>query len=166
MKHGRKQKLPWYVQPESPAVATFLCRACGATLTKSLQRLHDQTALTNEESMPLVPQDAYWLVAEGHLPTSFDGEPVDFTGCYAVHPHALVGVGNHPDRERWMGCCGPSGTGGPNRICGCGRPIGTERSDCMWPIAVYLEPKAVRPGYPEAEQSGQPEPPITRILKS
>ena len=151
MKHGRKRKTLWYMPPESPAMATFSCRACGATITKLLHQLNHLAELANKESKPLVPEDAYWIVAEGHLPTTFDGKPVDFTSCYAVHPDALVGVGKHPDRERWIGCCGPSGTGGLNRICICGRPVGTERSDCMWPVAIYLYPIAVRPNVPDAE---------------
>jgi hypothetical protein len=150
VKRGRKQRAP-YVPPPPPAVATFVCRSCGAALTGPLRRLDDDTALATKELAPLVPASAYWPVAVGHLPTSHQSVPVDFTGCYAVRPDALIGVGNHPDRGRWIGCCGPSGTGGPNRICGCGHAIGMERSDCMWPVAVYLDPKAVYP----VEQEGE-----------
>jgi hypothetical protein len=139
-------------------VATFVCRSCGAALTGPLRRLDDDAALASTELVPLVPTSTYWPVAAGHLPTSHQGVPVDFTGWYAVRPDALVGVGNHPDRGRWIGCCGPSGTDGPNRICGCGRAVGTERSDCMWPVAVYLDPKAVRPVEQEAEPGAAPDP--------
>jgi hypothetical protein len=145
MKHGRKLKSSWYVPPEALDETTFACRACGATLTKNLRRQRFLDTHAHDYTGPLVPDDAYWIVAQGHLPTRFDGRQIDFMGCYAVHPEALVGVGKHPDPERWIGCCGPSGTGGPNRVCTCGRAIGTERSDCMWPIAIYLDPKNVRP---------------------
>lgn len=136
MKHDRKLKSSWYLPPEAPDATTFVCRACGATLTKTLRRQTSLDTHAQDYTGPLVPDDTYWIVAQGHLPTRFDGRQIDFTGCYAVHPEALFGVGKHTDRERWIGCCGPSGTGGPNRVCPCGRAIGTERSDCMWPIAI------------------------------
>lgn len=130
------------------AVTEFVCQACGATLTTPLRRLEDSAALGTRSLVPLVPEGTYWRVTPGHLPSSNQGVPVDFTGCYAVRPDALVAVGEHSGAERWMGCCGPSGSGGPNRICRCGRAVGTERSDCMWPIAVYLDPQAVCPSTP------------------
>jgi hypothetical protein len=155
MKHGRKRKTQWYIPPESPALATFSCRACGVKITKLLRRLKHVADLASKELKPLVPEDAYWIVTDVHLPTRFDGKPVDFAGCYAVHPDSLAGVGKHPDPERWIGCCGPSGTGGLNRICICGRPVGTERSDCLCPVAIYLDPTAVRPA--ETEKTMRPQ---------
>ena len=151
MKRHRKPRAPWYVPPPPPVVATFACRACGAAITGPLRRLDDPGVLVHKELEPLVPAGAYWPVTAGHLPSyhvplgASESVAVDFTGCYAVRPDALVGVGNHPDGRRWIGCCGPSGTDGPNRVCGCGRTVGTERSGCMWPVAVYLDPAAVRP---------------------
>ena len=138
--------------PAGPASVTgFVCRSCGITLTGPLRRLDDSAALATRNLAPLVPQGTYWRVTPGHLPTWNEGVPVDFTGCYAIRPDALNAVGEHSSAERWMGCCGPSGGGGPNRICSCGSPIGTERSDCMWPIAVYLDPQLVCPSTPAAE---------------
>ena len=156
MKRVRNQRSPWHVPPTPPDVATFRCRTCGAALTGPLRRLDDLAALSGQELAPLVPAGTYWLVVADDLPTSHHGIPVDFTGCYAVRPEDLVGVGNHPDRGRWLGCCGPSGTGGPNRVCGCGLPVGTERSDCMWPVAVYLESQVVLPGVTDAEPLDTP----------
>lgn len=137
----------------------FHCRSCEAALSGVLLRLDDPAALTYSELVHLVPVGRYWPVAENHLPTSFAGVPVDFTGWYAVRPDALIGVGNHPDRARWVGCCGPSGTGGPNRVCRCGRAVGTERSDCMWPIVVYLDPQAIRLVEPTVEAGAALNPP-------
>jgi hypothetical protein len=34
-------------------------------------------------------------------------------------------------------------TRGRNRLCGCGYEVGTERSDCIWPQAVFLDPLQV-----------------------
>lgn len=90
-----------------------------------------------------MPASHYWQVAEAE----------NFAGQFAVPLDELTGVGYHTDRGRLMGCCGPSGTGGPNRLCVCGREVGTERSDCIWPHAVYLDPARVLAAPPEDESA-------------
>jgi hypothetical protein len=134
--------------PQAPPSARFVCRACGVVLTTLVHRVEDAAALGSGKLEPLVPEGTYWRVSPGHLPTSMEGVAVDFTGCYAIRSDVLVGVGEHPDPARWSGCCGPSGARGPNRTCRCGRAVATERSDCMWPAAVYLDPRAVYPAEP------------------
>lgn len=129
----------------SGSATEFVCRSCGVTLTGPLRPLNDSAALETRSLAPLVPEGTYWRVTPGHLPSWHQDLPVDFTGCYAIRPDALIAVGEHSSAERWMGCCGPSGSGGPNRVCRCGCAVGTERSDCMWPIAVYLDPQVVCP---------------------
>jgi hypothetical protein len=125
-------------------------------LTAPLRRLDDVAALCEKELAPLVPEGHYWPVAAGHprAEYAFQNAPVlvtDFTGHFALRPDALLGVGRHPDPARWAGCCGPSGLGGPNRICTCGRELGTERADCLYAVAVYLDPQAVRAVEADAE---------------
>jgi hypothetical protein len=73
MKHGRKLKSSWYVPPEAPDETTFACRACGATLTKNLRRQRFLDTHAHDYTGPLVPDEAYWIVTQGHLPTRFDG---------------------------------------------------------------------------------------------
>lgn len=75
----------------------------------------------------------------------------DFAGAFAIALVDLVGVGYHPDARRLIGCCGPNGAGGRNRVCGCGCEVGTERSDCIWPQAVYLDPSHVMATVPHAD---------------
>ena len=130
MRHDRKS---WQAPPLQPAVAVFQCRPCHAALTRPLALLTKTTVLGRKAETSLVPDGHYWLVAAGE----------DFAGQYAVPLADLVGVGYHRDNQRLIGCCGPSGTNGPNRTCGCGYAIGTERSDCIWPHAVYLDPSRV-----------------------
>lgn len=149
MKRIRRQHKTWYVPPPPPTVAVFTCRGCGTSLTNPLGRLDDATAISEKPLSPLVQAGHYWLVTSEHPPAafSFQGKDVlvtDFTGHFAVCQDALVNVGCHPDQARWSGCCGPSGLGGPNRVCQCGREVGTERADCLYSVAVYLDPAAVR----------------------
>jgi hypothetical protein len=133
MKRLRRNRTPWYQPAPLPPVAVFRCRRCLASLTQPLQVLTDPAKLSQKECTSLVPSGHYWLVTEDH----------DFAGQLAVPLDALVSVGYHADRARLLGCCGPSGTGGLNRVCGCGREVGTERSDCIWPHAAYLDPARV-----------------------
>lgn len=156
MKHVRRHREPWYVPPPPPVVAAFACRVCGAALTPPLLRLDDATALCEKALAPLVPDGHYWPVAAGHPKAEYGFQNklvlvTDFTGHFAVRPDAVAGVGRHPDRARWAGCCGPNGLGGPNRVCACGRTVGTERADCLYAVAVYLDPSAVRAVTPDAE---------------
>jgi hypothetical protein len=122
-------------------LAVFRCRRCRAALTPPLALLADAAALSQREGTSLVPPGRYWPVPAGQ----------DFAGSFAVALADLVGVGYHPDTQRLIGCCGPSGAGGRNRVCECGYEIGTERSDCIWPQAVYLDPSQVLAMDPDAE---------------
>jgi hypothetical protein len=162
VKRVRRKREPWYAPPPPPAVAVFVCRGCGAVLTTPLRRLDDAAALCEKELAPLVPEGHYWPVAAGHPKAEYGFQNAvvlvtDFTGHFAVRTDALVGIGGHTDRARWVGCCGPSGLGGPNRVCACGRSVGTERADCQYAVAVYLDPAAVRAVEPEAEPDGAPD---------
>ncbi len=55
----------------------------------------------------------------------------------------LVDLGYHSGHNRLLGCCGPSGNYGRNRICGCGSEVGTEQSDCTMSEAVDLDTRQV-----------------------
>ena len=138
---GFRDRTPWYQPPPPPAVAVFQCRRRHVALTRPLALLADAAALSQKMGTSHIPEGHYWLVAAGQ----------DFAGQFAVPLADLVGVGYHADRRRLIGCCGPSGIDGPNRVCGCGREVGTERSDCIWPQAVYLDPSLVRAVASDAE---------------
>jgi hypothetical protein len=128
MKKSRRNRPDWYQPPPPPAVAVFRCRACSLLLTTPLTLLTDLTQLSIKDKTSFVPEGHYWLVSAEQ----------DFAGQIAVPLASIVEPHYHSERERLSGCCGPSGTGGMNRVCACGQEIGTERSDCIWPYAVYL----------------------------
>jgi hypothetical protein len=109
-------------------------------LTKPLHLLTDKNRLQHKEKQSLVPAGHYWPVSDQE----------EFEGRIAVPIDELIEVRYHSDFGRLQGCCGPSGTFGPNRVCRCGREIGTERSDCIWPHAVYLDPNNVEGVAPES----------------
>jgi hypothetical protein len=144
------------------------CRGCGTALTAPLRRLDDAAALCEKILAPLVPEGHYWPVAAGHPKAEYYFQSAhvlvsDFTGHFAIRPDALIGVGRHPDPGRWVGCCGPSGLGGPNRVCTCGREVGTERADCLFAVAVYLDHAAVRAVEPETEPPLHPTGPASKL---
>jgi hypothetical protein len=150
VKRVRRNTQPWY-DHLPPEVAVFQCRRCLAPLTLPLRRLDDPSLLDVRVQKPFVPEGFFWLVTGENLPENHREMPIDFPGCFAVRLEDVVGLGYHADQSRLSGCCGPSGTGGPNRLCSCGQEVGTERSDCIFPFAVYLDPQAVRAATPNSE---------------
>ena len=140
MKRVGRDRHRWQPPPALLPSAVFQCRRCRANLTSPLALMADATILGRQAGSSLVPAGSYWLVDAGQ----------DFAGQFAVALADLVGVGYHHDSRRLIGCCGPSGSDGPNRICGCGHEVGTERSDCIWPTAVYLGPTRVVAVAPDA----------------
>jgi hypothetical protein len=141
MKRVRRDRERW--KPPTPLlpIAVFECRRCHAALTGPLGMLADAKPLSQKKGTSMVPPGHYWPVPEG-------GE---FAGQFAVSLTDQVGIGYHADTRRLMGCCGPNGLQGRNRVCGCGYEVGTERSDCIWPYAVYLDPSRVLSVAPDAE---------------
>ncbi len=133
MQHGRRHDR-WNRPISELPLAVFVCRQCRAALTPPLARIADAADLSQKEKTSLVPPGAYWPVPAGQ----------DFAGAFAVALSDVTNMGYHGDPRRLVGCCGPSGSGGRNRICRCGYEAGTERSDCIWPHAVYLDPSQVR----------------------
>jgi hypothetical protein len=91
--------------------------------------LTDPAQLSTVEKTSFVPEGHYWPVTAEQ----------DFAEQIAIPLSSIIVPRYHLDRARFSGCCGPSGTGGMNRICLCSHEIGTERSDCIWPHAVYLD---------------------------
>lgn len=133
MKKIRRDREQW--KPSDPIlpVAIFYCRRCQSILTNPLKLLLDEKAINQKVEQPLVPSGHYWLVPGGS----------DFADQLAIAIADLINGSHHPDERRLIGCCGPCGAHGMNRICSCGYEIGTERSDCIWPHAIYLEPSRV-----------------------
>lgn len=142
MKQFRRFRSSGYQPLPPPSLAVFRCRRCLRPVTKPLQLLTDINKLNRKEKQSLVPPGRYWPVETEQ----------EFEGLIAVSTDDITDVvGLHSDFRRLQGCCGPNGTFGANRVCLCGREIGTERSDCIWPYAVYLDPTKVVGVAPEAE---------------
>jgi hypothetical protein len=129
----RDTQAPWYEPLPSPPVAKFQCRKCHAFLTDYLTLLNDAQLLSQENHTSAVPVRSYWLHRHDE----------DFPRHYVVSLQDAIEIKQHEDTRRWIGCCGPSGNAGRNRVCNCGREVGTERSDCMWSEGVYLDPERV-----------------------
>ena len=136
----RRHRKRWSPPEPLVSVAVFHCRLCRAILTRPLDLLADTGALSHDENTSLVPGGYYWPVVAGK----------DFAGQFAIAIEDMLGVHYHPEDRRLAGCCGPSGAFGPNRVCPAGHEVGTERSDCIWPHAVYLDPTLVMGVSPDA----------------
>ncbi|MFJ2189949.1 hypothetical protein ACIOJE_18750 [Kitasatospora sp. NPDC087861] len=60
-----------------------------------------------------------------------------------LHPDDAVALHDSPEREPWIGCCGPSGMYGPNQLCACGNPVGTLVADCLMQNELHLDPRRI-----------------------
>lgn len=109
------------------------CRACAATLTPPLKRYAGPHG--DEDGEDYVPRGTLGLT---------DGESLGMgIGHFATHLEDAKHLGYVRDGRRLSGCCGPSGTDGPNRICACGAEVATEKADCWMPHAVVFDPEKV-----------------------
>ena len=142
MKKHRFKYKTWHQPVAHPQMATFHCRRCKKALTPPLTLVTNTELLCPKEGCSLVPNGLYWPVGTGQ----------DFEGQFAVSLTDVSCTGYHLDLRRLLGCCGPSGTSGRNRVCNCGGEVGTERSDCIWPHAVYLDPSQILAVVPEGTQ--------------
>nr|BFD87027.1 hypothetical protein StreXyl84_64280 [Streptomyces sp. Xyl84] len=59
---------------------------------------------------------------------------------FVVHPDdALPHLEPFTFGDNWLGCCGPTGSHGPNLACLCGSPLATWAADCMGPNELHLD---------------------------
>ncbi|MFB7507033.1 hypothetical protein [Streptomyces broussonetiae] len=65
-------------------------------------------------------------------------------GTRVLHPLDVVGLGLHPDVMRSVGCCGPDGEHGVNRLCPCGAEVVIAAADCTSEYATRFVPDVVR----------------------
>ncbi|MEY9994541.1 hypothetical protein ABIE67_006573 [Streptomyces sp. V4I8] len=65
-------------------------------------------------------------------------------GTYVLHPLDALGLAPHSDVTRLIGCCGPDGTRGVNRVCACGAEVAIVAADCCSGYETRLVPGAVR----------------------
>ena len=108
----------------------FACPVCGQALTRPLAPLPPDQSICYEDGQPAVPP--------GYFAVSSDEYWTGSEGCPVVNLADLAGTAYHPDTRRRSGCCGPSGTEGPNLVCGRGHEVGAERSDCWMSHAAVL----------------------------
>jgi hypothetical protein len=126
----------------------LFCTGCGAQLTSALTiRSGKDPKVAKPEwgdRQPLTPPGEAFKSYEP-MDRSYSDEPapLEFVPQYWVNP-ADVGdkVRMTKRRERLGGCCGESGTKGPNQNCGCGAQVGTLRADCWTPHVFIPNPDA------------------------
>ncbi|MGK4579578.1 hypothetical protein [Kitasatospora sp. HPMI-4] len=143
-------------------MTVFLCRACGRPLTgplRSLDELPEQRYADEDEGdQPGVtmargtyavdpePFGAPYVVPSAPAPDApanirVPGGPC---GTFVLHPEDTTGLLPHPDPRRHVGCCGPDGMSGGNRVCPCGAEVATLVADCWTYQELRLDPERVR----------------------
>jgi hypothetical protein len=140
---NRKLQAP----PDAPRVV-LVCVRCRADLSRPIVLFH----ATDPGIVPPRHSEKRHVMNEGCAfvaDTAFRQgwgdrpDPLDFTlQVWMTMRDVLPTVQSSPDTMRSMGCCGPDGSRGANRICACGAEIGTEISDCWTSWLFIPEPGA------------------------
>jgi hypothetical protein len=68
-----------------------------------------------------------------------------------VHPDDAPQLQPFIQGTNHQGCCGPTGTGGPNLACACGSRLATLAADCIGPCELHLDPVRVYTWEPPTE---------------
>ncbi|WP_328403320.1 hypothetical protein [Nocardia sp. NBC_00403] len=103
----------------------LVCARCGKRLTTPIN-LAAPSADRDTPGQPFMARGAY---------------AVSWNKGFILHPDDVTGAARDPDPNRWVGCCGPDGTHGPNLVCsGCQTEIATRESDCWKPHFVATIP--------------------------
>lgn len=99
------------------------CKKCNHKLTENLFEV-DEKSIRDEDNENAIDKNSFSLIT--------DNDQKQF--IVALDDYHLV---NHPDRKRFQGCCGSSGSDGLNKLCANGHEVAKEISDC-W-LSHYIE---------------------------
>ncbi|MFD7982455.1 hypothetical protein ACFV4M_03630 [Kitasatospora indigofera] len=153
-------------------MTVFHCARCGARLSEDLTALADVPAKPAHRRVGGEARRAPSTVPRGHYAVDPDpwGAPYLPLGGRAgarpageqgllvgggsltsagprntvlVHPEDVMGLEPLPGGGNGGGCCGPTGTEGPNRACTCGVRLATLSADCLGPYELHLDPVRV-----------------------
>lgn len=125
-------------------MAVHECGECGATVSRPVVELTDQTLLRGDR-----PEIGTTGAGEpDRVPEGFKTDsPCEYTavtektGWPILNPEDLVET--TVDWEVAIGCCGPDGSRGLNLDCRNGHKVGIERGDCWTTHSVALDPQRV-----------------------
>lgn len=123
----------------------LVCTECNAQISEALTIIEEG----HSDFPDLIWSDKKPLSVKGvallrHKPYSYNPLPhgpkpaLDFVPCYLLRLDDIKqSVQVTRKRGRTNGCCGLDGCDGPNKVCGCGNFVGTEKSDC-WTPRVFI----------------------------
>jgi hypothetical protein len=128
----------------------FVCERCGSALSNTLQSLDNARLLNSEDGADFVPMGfAYFEVWP---------ERSDVPGHWCINLQDAAGMSNTADASKLFGCCGPSGSDGPNQVCDkCGEHVAIMRRDCWLPHHLVFVEGKTRKRMSFAESSGMTE---------
>lgn len=107
------------------------CKTCNERLTNAPLKQAVSVGLLTKDQEPLLEEGTFVLAEE----VKMDGLK---HAKYLVSTDALFTL-DHKDSTRHSGCCGPSGTFGPNQVCPkCASEIGSLHADCIGPHFVSI----------------------------
>jgi hypothetical protein len=100
-------------------------------------RFASQASETCEEKETPYVKAGYYLISDGRYFPGTEDDPI-------INLEDSRNTQHHADKARLTGCCGPSGTKGPNVVCSNGHEVATESSDCWSAHALIFRLEAIR----------------------
>jgi hypothetical protein len=123
------------VLPERPPADT---RRAPATVPRGYYAIDPETAAQRFANHP----DRRWVSRP--FPQDTNADHTNPASTYVIDPDDGLNLVNHPDPRRLAGCCGSTGTAGPNQVCTCGAAVATLISECLEPRELHLHPAHIR----------------------
>jgi hypothetical protein len=117
-----------------PRLLYIRCLTCSSPLTKQLEQV-DYSLRIEEAEVPYLPDGTISQEDGSYFNTH--------AGAYITNLEASVNMSLTKDTNLLTGCCGPSGSDGPNLLCDtCKGYVATKVADCGTPRFIVFDPKA------------------------
>lgn len=126
---------PVLVVPQANMSYQVVCRLCRQKLSRVLKPVPDGFKPVFSDKKNIIPAGQFWIAS---------GLSEDLNQKLLIHLSDQTHLKDHRDPIRSSGCCGKSGSEGPNRICRCLRAVATETSDCWTSYYLAFEPSKVK----------------------
>ena len=110
----------------------LFCKKCNKLLTLSSLKESTYDELTFIDEKELLNENNYILASEAEILFEI---PIK----YLIHTNSISLI-DHPDKQRFSGCCGTSQFSKLNQVCPqCGFEIGVLINDCWTPKFIGLD---------------------------
>ncbi len=121
-------------------MTVFYCTKCRADTTQSTPNRGEHPSWPASADGPRPRDTVRSLLRPASRTPTVSAGPRD---TIVVHPDDAPALEPFVEGRNHQGCCGPTGTHGPNLTCPCGSRLATLAADCLGPCELRLDPVRV-----------------------